>query len=377
MSAFTDKRMKKINELLFYIIVAEFLLFGSVWAMLGVSGKLYLLLYWGFVGLALIKLCIQRNSWKEWLLITGFGIVAFFCWRASGDRTPILLMLGVCCSKDANLDKLIRLDLVVRIFSSAVLILFPLLGICESQILYQGGGRVRRFFGWEAANGMGLSFLVICMDWMYLRHRRFRWYDYAGILALTVFIHLTANSRTSELLMLLILLIEAAEWLAKRYQVKIEGYRVWALGCIAAFVMDLSSFAASMLLYRFWNEKLMALQGFFISRYQLPGQFLDAHGLTLFGSPYNPDIYDYLDILFAYLVLHLGIVMAVMMFGLLIRAIWYGIRRRDEKFLLYFMFILIRSIVESEHFNMIYAAFPVLLGIAVWNRDTGGEENAV
>lgn len=376
MHIYTENCSDKLNSILLYAIVAEFLLFGSVWVMLGVSGKLYLLLYWGFVGLALVKLCIQHNSRKEWLLIIGFGIVALFCWRASGDRTPILLMLGVCCSKDVDMDKLIKLDLTVRIFSSAVLILLPILGICEGQILYQGD-RVRRFFGWEAANGMGLSFLVICMDWMYLRHRRFRWFDYVGILVLTVFIHETANSRTSELLMLLILLAEAAEKLAEKCRIKIERYRLWAVGCIAALLMDILSFLTAMFLYEFKNEELMSLHGSLISRFQLPGQFYDVHGLTLFGSPYNPEIYDYLDIVFAYLTLHLGIVISVIMLGLLIRTIWYGIHRKDEKFLLYFMFILIRSIVESEHFNMIYASFPVLLGIAVWNREIGGQEDVI
>ena len=60
---------KKLNEYLWYVILVEFQLFGAVWAMMDVSGKPYLLLYWGFVALALVKLCIQENGWKEWILI--------------------------------------------------------------------------------------------------------------------------------------------------------------------------------------------------------------------------------------------------------------------------------------------------------------------
>lgn len=91
---------RKLNEYLLYVILVEFQLFGTVWAMMNVSGKPYLLLYWGFVALALVKLCIQGNSWKEWILIIAFGIVSVLSFRNSQDKTPLLLMLGVCCSKD-------------------------------------------------------------------------------------------------------------------------------------------------------------------------------------------------------------------------------------------------------------------------------------
>ena len=47
---------KKLNEYLWYVILVEFQLFGAVWAMMDVSGKPYLLLYWGYVALAMVNL---------------------------------------------------------------------------------------------------------------------------------------------------------------------------------------------------------------------------------------------------------------------------------------------------------------------------------
>ncbi len=55
---------------------------------------------------------------------------------------------------------------------------------------------------------MGFSFTVMALEWMYLRHRRFRWYDYVGVLTMVLFLDRTANSRTAELLMLGILSVE-------------------------------------------------------------------------------------------------------------------------------------------------------------------------
>ena len=41
----SDSEIQKINEYLWYAILVEFQLFGTVWAMMDVSGKPYLLLY--------------------------------------------------------------------------------------------------------------------------------------------------------------------------------------------------------------------------------------------------------------------------------------------------------------------------------------------
>ena len=145
--------ISKCNEYLWYAILVEFQLFGTVWAMMDVSGKPYLLLYWGFVALALVKLCIQGNSWKEWILIIAFGMIAILSFRSSQDKTPLLLMLGVCCSREINLDKFLRIDLIGRVVSAVLLIALPLANFYENTIIFERG-IYRTYFGWQAANGM-------------------------------------------------------------------------------------------------------------------------------------------------------------------------------------------------------------------------------
>ena len=147
---------RKLNEYLLYVILVEFQLFGTVWAMMNVSGKPYLLLYWGFVALALVKLCIQGNSWKEWILIIAFGIVSVLSFRNSQDKTPLLLMLGVCCSKDMNLEKFLKVELIGRVVSAVLLIALPLAGFYENKIFF-ARDIYRTCFGWQAPNGMDVS----------------------------------------------------------------------------------------------------------------------------------------------------------------------------------------------------------------------------
>lgn len=368
MSEWKDKGPGQVEEIIFYAVLVEFQLFGSIWAMLNVSGKPYLFLYWGFVGLALIKVSIQKNTWKEWIVIGTFGVIAVCSWRGSQDKTALLLMLGVCLSKNINFNRMIKIDMFARWLSSFVLIAFPLAGICENQVRIDRGIE-RIYFGWQAPNGMGLSFLIICMEWMYLKHSRFRWFDYTGILMLTAFLHQTANSRTAELLIVGILIVELFSSFLKKWDYRIEEYKLWGLACAGALSLDLLFPASAICMHIFGNFVIMNFDANLGSRFQLPGMFYDAHGLTLFGSPYNPEIYDYLDMLFAYLTLHMGIVLALVVLVLMVRTIWYGYRTKDEKLLLLFLFVLLRSTIESEHFTLVYAFFPVLLGLSVWEKN--------
>ena len=103
------KIQTKVNEYLWYIILIEFQLFGTVWAMMNVSGKPYLLLYWGFVAL--------------------------------------LLILDMCCSKDMNLEKFLKVDLVGRVVSAILLIALPLAGLYENKNFYSRE-IYRTYFGW-------------------------------------------------------------------------------------------------------------------------------------------------------------------------------------------------------------------------------------
>ena len=98
-----------------------------------------------------------------------------------------------------------------------------------------------------------------------------------------------------------VLLAEAFAKLWDRYGKRWKEYVIWTWGCIFALGMDLILPVFALALYRWKKPELMALSGSFIARFQLPGMFLEAHGLSWFGSPYDPGIYDYLDMMFAYL----------------------------------------------------------------------------
>lgn len=354
-------------EILFYIVLTGLLLYGNIWATYGVSGVLYIVLFYGFVLLGWGKVVLQKNTMKEWALIGVLGVLSVISWRVSQDKTPVLLALGILGSKNLKLDRLVKISLISNIFISGVLIAVPLLGI-EPMYMTQQGDRIRYFFNWNCPGAMGLTALVICMEWMYLRHLKFRWFDYAGICTVWMFEHFTGNARTTDVIMVVLLASEFFSTLLARKKPEWEQYRLWALGCCVALLASLVLPVIGVKMYLANPVDMSVSTSNFLSRFLQPGRFFEAHGMTLFGTPYDPNVYDYLDMYFGYVTLHLGIVMAVIVLILMIRTIIWAYKNKKEKLLMFFMFVLLRSTIESEHFTLVYAFFPVLLGMSLWEQ---------
>ena len=49
------------------------------------------------------------------------------------------------------------------------------------------------------------------------------------------------------------------------------------------------------------------------------------------------------------------------------RQILYGHKKMDERYLLLLLFVISRSIIESEHLTLVYSWFPALLGMAMFD----------
>ena len=64
---------------------------------------------------------------------------------------------------------------------------------------------------------------------------------------------------------------------------------------------------------------------------------------------------------------HLGIIVAGIVLILFIKAILYGHKKMDERYLLLLLFVISRSIIESEHLTLVYSWFPALLGMAMFD----------
>lgn len=360
-----------INEILLLVVLEGFFLYGVAMELIEYPGLLFTYPYLFLMLLAGVRICMQGNDWKEWLFTAALGVVALFSYRSTGDRAVLAISLLICCVKDIRLDRLLKVDLGVRIGTAMLYIFLPFTGVIANHVNEMIGGRPRTFFGWFHPNGMGKSLMMICMEWAYVRHGRFRWYDYAGMTGLVIFLDLTANSRTAELLILGMLFLEAVSEIWKRK--KKEICAIWSGLTVSALIgaMLLPVFAVTF--FGRFADGILERTGTVGSRLYLTWEFVQVHGITLFGSAYTPGSGEYLDMLFANAVFLRGIAFGLIVIALSILSVRYAYRKRDERYLLLLFVFFAYGMMESEHLNPIYAFFPILLGIPVFEQGDGGK----
>lgn len=360
-----------INSILLLIIIEGFYVYGIAMELIEYPGWLYTYPYLVLLGLTVVKICLQNNSWKEWLIFAGIICIGFFSWYFSGERYSFLFALIICGCKGADLEKILRVDIVIRWISVILHMILPAIGIVQNNVNVMMGGRPRTFFGWGHPNGMGISFLMICTEWICLRHKKMKWYEYAGILGLVIFLDLTANSRTSEAVIILLLLLEVI--CIKRFSEEKKELCFWkwisSITLLVSVLLPIAGTATSMILGYPSVEKF----GTIGSRFMLTAQFIRNHGFTWFGCEYGAvgceyiaEQNEYLDMLFANCFLKRGILFGTLVLSLCIMAIWIGVKRKNIKYLLLLFVMLLLGTAEQEHINLIYSVFPVLLGMTVW-----------
>ena len=267
--------------------------------------------YWGQVTLfyhillilLLVKVLLQKNSVFDWIFLAGLLYLCCKSYQYNYDFYNIFgTMMFLCCAKNIEIKKIVKLDLYIRIVRSVLFLTLPFMGLMINKINVWIGGRTRTFFGWTHANMMGLDFLLLAMDIMYLRKECKKWYDcilYAGFI---IFLDLTANSRTAEAVIAMLIVIHLLSIVIP----KNWFHKMMVLFTSGAFLLCVGIPFVGTYLYIRNPEIFQKHYGTFFSRINLTAWFYSRNErLAFYGLPLEDA--DCLDMLFAYIPLHWGI----------------------------------------------------------------------
>lgn len=368
-----DKRQKyiRIKNTISVLVIEGFLLYGvlstaceETWP--STAGYWRAWLHFLYV-LVLLTILLQKNSWTEWLVIMGLLGLAGLTRITTQTDAVLWFVAGTLAAKDMDLRIILKGDLAVRAIAGVCLIVLPLLGLYPNYADQMIGMRLRSSFGWPHPNEMGLFFLMICVSWMYFRHSRWNWKDTMGMIGLVIFLDYFANSRTSELCIVLIVLLEGIVFIWKK-AIEKENVRIrfWTCcsvlalfgGCLLTFILIIT--------VKPGREWLGWLPGTVSGRLILAHNFWAAEGFSLFGQIFNYEQFVYLDMMYAYLSLNMGIIVLVCFIALNCVTVWTAYRKKDEKLLLMLLVLLIYSMLEHEHFKILSGYYPVVLGYGLW-----------
>ena len=314
--------------------------------------------------LLLVKVILQKKSVLDCFFLIVLLYLCYKSYQYNYDFYNIFgTMMFLCCAKNIEIKKIVKLDLYVRIVRSALFLTLPFMGLMINKINVWIGGRTRTFFGWTHANMMGLDFLLLAMDIMYLRKECKKWYDcilYAGFI---IFLDLTANSRTAEAVIAMLIAIHLLSIVIP----KNWFHKMMVLFTSGTFLLCVCIPFIGSYLYIRKPELFLQHDGTMLSRIQLTTTFyLRNGGVGFYGSPIEDE--DCLDMMFAYIGLHWGIAAFIIIVAAITYAIYKASSEQNTVFLVLLFSFLIYGWAEVAPIYPVYSYFSLLLGYYIMNR---------
>ena len=314
--------------------------------------------------LLLVKVIIQKNSVLDCFFLIVLLYLCYKSYQYNYDFYNIFgTMMFLCCAKNIEIKKIVKLDLYVRIVRSALFLTLPFMGLMINKINVWIGGRTRTFFGWTHANMMGLDFLLLAMDIMYLRKECKKWYDcilYAGFI---IFLDLTANSRTAEAVIAMLIVIHLLSIVIP----KNWFHKMMVLFTSGTFLLCVCIPFIGSYLYIRKPELFLQHDGTMLSRIQLTTTFyLRNGGVGFYGFPIEDE--DCLDMMLAYIGLHWGIAAFIFIVAAITYAIYKASSEQNTVFLVLLFSFLIYGWAEVAPIYPVYSYFSLLLGYYIMNR---------
>ena len=314
--------------------------------------------------LLLVKVILQKNSVLDCFFLIVLLYLCYKSYQYNYDFYNIFgTMMFLCCAKNIEIKKNVKLDLYVRIVRSALFLTLPFMGLMINKINVWIGGRTRTFFGWTHANMMGLDFLLLAMDIMYLRKECKKWYDcilYAGFI---IFLDLTANSRTAEAVIAMLIVIHLLSIVIP----KNWFHKMMVLFTSGAFLLCVCIPFIGSYLYIRKPELFLQHDGTMLSRIQLTTTFyLRNGGVGFYGFPIEDE--DCLDMMFSYIGLHWGIAAFIIIVAAITYAIYKASSEQNTVFLVLLFSFLVYGLAEVAPIYPVYSYFSLLLGYYIMNH---------
>ena len=314
--------------------------------------------------LLLVKVILQKNSVLDCFFLIVLIYLCYKSYQYNYDFYNIFgTMMFLCCAKNIEIKKIVKLDLYVRIVRSALFLTLPFMGLMINKINVWIGGRTRTFFGWTHANMMGLDFLLLAMDIMYLRKECKKWYDcilYAGFI---IFLDLTANSRTAEAVIAMLIVIHLLSIVIP----KNWFHKMMVLFTSGAFLLCVCIPFIGSYLYIRKPELFLQHDGTMLSRIQLTTTFyLRNGGVGFYGFPIEDE--DCLDMMFSYIGLHWGIAAFIIIVAAITYAIYKASSEQNTVFLVLLFSFLVYGLAEVAPIYPVYSYFSLLLGYYIMNH---------
>ena len=365
------KKLKKLDTFSTAFLYPVYFLLGLYYPLFSFMRQTFpaymgqlIIFYHILLFMLLLKNIIQKNSILDWIFLI---ILLYLCRKSYQYNFDFYNIFGTLmflfCAKNIDLQKIIKLDLYIRIIRSILFFTLPFMGLMINEVNIWIGGRTRTFFGWTHPNMMGLDFLLLAMDIMYLRKECKKWYDCILYAVFIIFLDRTANSRTAEAIIAMLIAIHLLSIVIP----KNWFHKMMVLFTSGAFLLCVCIPFIGSYLYIRKPELFLQHYGTMPARIQLTTTFyLRNGGVGFYGFPIEDE--DCLDMMFSYIGLHWGIAAFIIIVAAITYAIYKSSSEQNTIFLVLLFSFLVYGWAEVAPIYPVYSYFSLLLGYYITNR---------
>lgn len=217
---------------------------------------------------------------RELWFILGILVSTTLCVICSGDFTPMEFALIAIAAKDVSARQLVKVFSLIK--AVAIVLTLALFAVkVLPTIYYENTNDVNNTFGFCHRNVLGANMYVLCLSWFWLRYRKLCKWDYIAWGVLSIATYLLADSRTTLLMMVMIIgLFFLLRW-KETVILDWPHLRKVLLGFfLALFLISL----ICTIYYKRWNVFWEFVDKIFTKRLRFAHNCLDEYGLSLFGQ---------------------------------------------------------------------------------------------
>lgn len=318
------------------------------------------------VMLAFRVVLLRESGWQWMVRFVGFGVIAVIFVLKSFD-TVFWLFLFVFAGKNADLNKLAKITLLVVSIITVISVMACYAGVIKNYVLFSSDRGSRSAMGFRHPNRLAERVSEICIAYWYLNSVEHRWRVIALNIAALLFVGYVAGSRGSSVIFAALILAVFIFPILSRFPKISAG---------ASFILIIGIAALSFYLMVEYTPDNAFMSGFnqlLSLRLSLMNQSYEFAGLTLFGADfahapvvgthylYGTDVHFLVDNSYARILLYNGISASILLFVLI--AVIYLRHIKEQRFslaLLGLTIVLAFGFVENYMLDIQYNYFMFL-----------------
>lgn len=337
--------------------------------------------------LCVIKVCLTRYTWKEYLTIFLFCVLGAVSYFATGRNDMLRFVMFIAACKNIDMKKCLKLVFFMTLAGCMIIMFLAASGIYGAMSLTQeyGRGEVETRY----TLGMGHPNSLQCMIWalttllLYLYGERMKWYHYLVVLIINIGFFQLTDSRTSLIVTAFGILMtyivsrkkgQILKMIAGAGCILSTVFSVWISIVIAGNAYTLFAhymFGDTTPASEFWARINETLNG----RIRILVATNGFHGAISSWSAFSrPENNYFFDLGWVRLFYWYGVIPACIMVMVIILLAYYCFRKKDYMALVLITSFAVYTIIEA-HAVSVYLArnYVIFIVGAYWYRMIGAE----